>query len=111
MNPDKTFVTKLGTTRAGERTRIWLEGSRLVAHGFTCGHMFLKTWEDGRLILTLHTGGALTAGRSSLGTVSGKGDKPIIDITGARVAELFGTGTHVTVTYRAGRITITTQEA
>lgn len=112
MNPDKTFVTKLGTTRAGDRTRIWLEGARLVAHGFEPGTRFLKSWIDDKLVLSaMPDAMADTYRAASIGKVSGKGTKPIIDITGARVAETFGAGSHVTVTYRAGRITITRGEA
>lgn len=105
---DKTFVSKLGTTRAGERTRIWLEGKRLSAHGFEPGVRFIKQWDDDRLVLVTLADADEAAAypKVSLGTVSGKGDKPIIDITGALVAQTFGSGTHVTVTYRAGRISI-----
>lgn len=105
MNPDKTFSTKLGNTRAGERTRIWLEGARLTAHGFEPGTSFRKVWAEQALVLIAETyAGPKTR---EYGTVSGKGAKPIIDITGSQVAEWFGDHeTHVTVTYRAGRITI-----
>jgi hypothetical protein len=37
--------------------------------------------------------------------VSGKGDKPILDITGAKIAEHFS-GDRVAVRYSAGKITI-----
>lgn len=105
MNPEKTFTSKLGTTRVGERTRIWLEGARLIAHGFEPGTRVLKTWvSGGALVLTVDSVGDLS--RANYATVSGKGAKPIIDITGAQVAEWFGSETHVTVTYRAGRIVI-----
>lgn len=109
MSTEKTFTSKLGTTRAGARTRVWLEGSRLVAHGFACGSQFRKAWEEDRLVLTLLEGAHERS--TDIATVSGKGAKPIIDITGTRVAEVFGAGTHVTVTYRAGRITIKRLEA
>mgnify|MGYP003662504822 CR=1 FL=1 len=39
--------------------------------------------------------------------VSGKGDKPIIDITGAQVRETFGHNTHVLASFAAGVIRIT----
>lgn len=111
MSTDKTFTSKLGTTRAGERTRVWIEGARLTAHGFVPGVLFLKTWEAGRLVLTIAANDG-THAPSALGTVAGKGAKPIIDITGARVAEWFAIEgrTHVTVTYRPGRITIKRSE-
>jgi hypothetical protein len=104
-----TFKTKLGTTRAGERSRIWIEGARLIAHGFNAKRLFLKSWfeDDGRLVLTLMTAReAQTYRAASIGTVSGKeGAKPIIDITGELVRTTFGTGTHVNVKYAPGRIT------
>ena len=109
-----TFKTKLGTTRAGERSRIWIEGARLVAAGFTCGARFRRTFQ------TLHAASLTleiiseqqfeTLPVSQRGTVSGKGAKPIIDITGTIVRDTFGKGTHVAVTYTRNTITITTAE-
>jgi hypothetical protein len=111
MNPDKTFTTKLGTTRAGERTRIWIEGNRLIAHGFYCTAQLQRIWSEGKLVLRIIDDVAFAAlPVAERGTVSGKDGKPIIDITGARVSQTFGAATHVTVTYRAGRITITRNE-
>jgi hypothetical protein len=112
---DKTFTTKLGKTSAGERSRIWIEGARLEAHGFTPKTKFLKIWRaDGTLLLAKE--GTKLSGEdantpATIATVSGKGTKPIIDITGAKVVETFGSGTHVLVTYRANRITIKKVEA
>jgi len=40
---DNVIVSKLGKTRAGERSRIWLEGKRLAAHGFAKGAPFAVT--------------------------------------------------------------------
>ena len=107
MASDKVFTTKLGTTRAGERSRIWIEGKRLTAHGFTPGVVFVKQWSEGKLALVADLALVDAAPSKDCGTVSGKGDKPIIDITGTLVRDTFGMGSHVTVTYRASRITIT----
>lgn len=102
-----TFTSKLGTTRAGERSRIWIEGNRLIAHGFFCTAQVQRIWSDDSLVLKLIDDVAFAAlPVAERGTVSGKDGKPIIDITGARVTETFGSGTHVAVTYRQGRITI-----
>lgn len=109
-----TFKTKLGTTRAGEKTRIWIEGNRLASHGFACGLKFSRKWTPATLTLATIGEAAFAALPSSeRGTVSGKGAKPIIDVTGQAVFETFGTGTHVAVTYARGLITIkrTTLEA
>lgn len=103
MSGPVVFMTKLGRTRAGERSRIWIEGKRLADHKFTVGTRFLKVWGDNRLVLTADP--PKGAPRSAVGTVSGKGDKPIIDIAGARVMSTF-TGTQVQVTYRNNLITI-----
>jgi hypothetical protein len=100
------FVSKLSHTRAGERSRIWLEGKRLAAAGFVPGLHFAKHWRAGRLSLALISEADFAAlPRDMRGKVSGKGDKPIIDITGRLVSETFA-GTHVAVSYSAGRINI-----
>lgn len=103
-----TFTTKLGkTSKAGERTRIWLEGKRLTAHGFNPGDHFERLWGEGRLTLVHCTEAHFaTLPRDRKGTVSGKADKPIIDVVGARVAETFK-GAAVQVEYRKWRIVIT----
>ena len=106
---DKKLTTKLGTTRAGERTRIWIEGARLTAHSFKVGGKFQKVWADGKLTLTAVTEKEFEElEHGARGKISGKGEKPIIDITGAKVSETFK-GTHVAVAYREGRITITNE--
>jgi hypothetical protein len=102
----ETFTTKLGTTRAGERTRIWIEGARLVAHGFKVGTRFERSWHDKGLTLSVVTEKRFEElGRAERGTVSGKDDKPIIDVTGVKVAETFS-GSHVEVTYAPRTIII-----
>ena len=103
----EVFKSKLSTTRAGERTRIWIEGTRLASHGFTCGLRFSRKWTPATLTLTLISQKQFDElPIAERGTVSGKGTKPIIDVTGAKVAETFGVGTHVAVNYAHGVITI-----
>ncbi len=46
-----TITTKPGKTREGERTRVWLEGERLLAHGFTHRALVERQWSKGRLVL------------------------------------------------------------
>lgn len=93
---------KLGKSRAGERTRVWLEGKRLLAAGFTHRRPFIRTWRDGFLMLTVCSAEAFEATpRNERGTVAGSPERPIIDITGEQVAATF-TGEHVSVTYREG---------
>jgi hypothetical protein len=97
--------TKLGTARRVERSRIWIEGKRLTAAGFAVGRYFIAEWQDKVLTLTLLDADTIIADAPR--KVSGKGDKPIIDITGAQVRETFGHGTHVLASFAAGVITIT----
>lgn len=109
-NTEKRFTSKLGTSRAGERTRIWLEGNRLVAHGFAHQTPFKRAWSEGRLVITwCDLEDFRKLARDERGMVAGTVARPIIDITGERVAHTFS-GTHVAVTYRQGRITITNAE-
>jgi len=100
-NGDDTFVAKLGKTRAGDRTRVWLEGNRLADAGFKHGKRYLKVWDEKSRTLTL----SLFAPGNDGAVVSGKPDRPVIDITGQRVAATFRT-THVAVTYAKGTIKI-----
>ena len=103
----KTFASKLGNTRAGDRCRIWLEGKRLVDHGFFCTAQVQRVWSEGKLVLRLVDDVAFAElPRDERTTVAGTDARPIIDINTAKVAETFK-GTHVNVTYTQGRITIT----
>lgn len=102
-----TLTTKLGSTRAGARTRVWIEGKRLNASSFHVGRHFLKQWDAGQLTLTLCDVGEFNnEPRTTRGTVSGKAGRPVIDVTGMLVANAF-TGTHVLVTFKDERIIIT----
>ncbi len=105
----ETTTNKLGKTRAGIRTRIWLEGKRLIAAGFTPGKVYTAAWGKNDLVLSLdrdakplpyteHTDERLVSGRET--------GKPIIDIAGARVFATFGDRESVTVTYSDGVIHI-----
>lgn len=99
-----TFSAKLGTHRHGERSRIWLEGKRLIAAGFKPGMTSFVQWTPAQL--TIHnseTVGSFDEQR----TISGKGDRAIIDITGSKVFDTFGKhGATVSVTFGDGVITI-----
>lgn len=105
---EKTFTSKLGTTRAGPRSRIWLEGQRLIAAGFRPGAQYTAVWTERTLLLLLGDGPLPKRVEvAEVRTVSGKDAKPIIDIVGARVAETFGSrAERVSVSYGVGIITI-----
>lgn len=107
QQPIDTFTTKLGVARKVPRSRIWIEGKRLIAAGFTPGRYFAKDWNElsGQLTLTLLTDDAIVSTLPC--KVSGKGEKPIIDITGQNVLDAFGKHCeHVQVRYYAGVILI-----
>ena len=85
------FVSKIGAARRVEGSRVWIEGNRLVAAGFTVGVRYNLTEADGQLILTLASDGQRK--------VSGKGDKPIIDVTGDLIRRVFANRPTVNVEY------------
>lgn len=98
------FVSKLGTAKGVARSRIWIEGARLVRQGFTVGRRF-----DVTVATNSETGATtlyLTVEEDGARKVSGKGDKPIIDITGECVRGWFPDTSAVAVTYGMGVITI-----
>jgi len=74
------------------RARIWLEGKRLTAAGFAVGSRFNIEVIEGALVLRLDASGSRR--------VSGKGERPIIDLSG-RSCEPFTTGDPVQVDYIA----------
>lgn len=97
-----TFETKIGK----DGTRIWLEGARLQEAGFKKGDAVKREWSKGKLVLIKSKAKDIASlDRHERGSVAGMTDRPIIDITSARVAETFK-GTHVKVTYSPGRIVI-----
>lgn len=105
-----TLSTKLGDTRSGPRTRIWLQGARLPEHGWHPGEKFRRVWGEGKLVLQHLTQSEYDATpRTERGTVSGNATRPVIDIVGARVSSTFK-GSHVTAKFTAKLITITSGE-
>ena len=86
-NPPTTnplFKTVLGACKGTPRHRIWIEGKRLVASGFVRGARYQRIVVPECITLTLDDEGTYK--------VSGKDEKPIIDITGAYVAHTFPQG-------------------
>jgi hypothetical protein len=103
----KTFTHRLGKSRAGDGTRVWLEGKRLSAHGFIHKAPCERKWSEGKLVIRVVTQEAFDAlERNNRTTVAGSVDRPIIDITGEAVAAAFPSGL-VTVTWSQGRCVIT----
>ena len=102
-----TFEHKLGKTRAGEGTRIWLEGKRLIDHGFTHGSHVRREWHEGKLRLAVVDAGTFAAlPRVERTTVAGSPERPIIDIVGVAVREAFPSGKVTATWYADGRCII-----
>jgi len=87
------MTTQSYTVRANKgRARIWLEGKRLTAAGFAVGARFSPEVIEGALVLRLDPNGSRR--------VSGKGERPIIDMSGGS-CDPFITGDAVQVDYIA----------
>jgi len=81
---------KIGSNRG--RPRIWLEGKRLTASGIGRGDRFITHNVDEGVTIQITPDGRRK--------VSGKGDRPIIDIVGADVKHWgFDIGDEVEITY------------
>ena len=94
----ETFTSKIGASRQIPGSRVWIEGARLVRAGFVVGARYTLSETDGVLVLTLTPDGKRG--------VSGKGDKPIIDITGETIRRMFARRPSVLVEYSVGTIRI-----
>lgn len=77
----KTQLTIIGTNHGKGTSRIWLEGKRLVEAGFEVGTRYHR--------YAFKAGIQLIANPKGKYKVSGKGDKPIIDISGKAVTDTF----------------------
>jgi len=96
------FTSKLGHHRGGRR--IWLEGKRLDRAGFRAKETYyVRSWHESEPSLVL---AACEADQPGARRVSGKGDKPVIDITGQQVAKVFAGFDHVAITYMDNLILI-----
>lgn len=103
-----TQRTKIGPCKGVPHRKIWIEGKHLAASGFTVGTEYIRIENDhGEGLLLARTDGKLQMTDPKRYKVSGKGDHPIIDISGAIVPRLFPEPlTHVTVTFREDTICI-----
>ena len=98
--------TKLGAAKKIPRSRIWIEGERLTRAGFTHGTRVSALWlASGSL--WLYPDDDLSGDAVTHHKVAGTPERPIIDITGARVRDTFPDVERVTVTFFPGRIEIT----
>ena len=92
-----TTSTKRGTARGIPLSRIWLEGAKLSAHGFTHATKFDIVATAGQLIIKLDPAGSRR--------VAGTPVRPIIDITGDLIRTTFSQE-RVSVEYAHGIITL-----
>lgn len=93
------LTSVIGPNKGKAHQRIWLQGDRLVACGFRVGQRYDRELvylnpinKEGPLL-------RLSANPDGRYKVSGKGDQPIIDITGKFVDETFAGETHVTARF------------
>lgn len=106
-----THVHKIGTNR-GKR-RIWLDGPRVNAAGFTPGTRFACRARigdgtlGGNIIMKILDEGVTPADGWHVRKVSGRaGGKPIIDLIGRIVEDTFPGAERVTVTFGGGMICV-----
>tara|TARA_R100000808_G_scaffold24356_1_gene55938 strand:- start:16407 stop:16757 length:351 start_codon:yes stop_codon:yes gene_type:complete len=110
--------TKLGKNKGLERSRIWIEGKRLTEAGFHRGEYYIAEfggfyatpeeadYSDGLVLSLIDDETVIDFGAIQPRKVSGKGDHPIIDITGKTVKEFFDGSEYVEVDYKKGVIVI-----
>ena len=75
------MLTKIGTSKKIARSRIWLEGPRLIDAGFTHGVRYDVRETPSGIVISAHPEGKRR--------VAGTPQRPIIDITGAIVRDNF----------------------
>lgn len=94
MSQNHTQLTKIGPCHSVPHLKIWIEGKHLAAAGFTPGTRYNREESESGLLLRHTPDGTGTY------KVAGKGDKPIIDTSGAIVPRMFPSPiTHVTVEF------------
>jgi hypothetical protein len=91
-----SFTRKIGRNKG--KPRLWLEGAILQDHGFTQGSRFDL----------IHTATGFTLELSSDGArkVSGKPDRPIIDITASSLGETVGQAAIVKIDATSRKLTV-----
>lgn len=108
LGADTAIWTRKAGQNRGQR-RVWLEGARLVDAGWTRGTRFSRTVTDGTIFLHACSEQEFSELRArARGTVSGKGDKPVVDLNGQWLTKFLGTADRVRVAAGTvlGRMTI-----
>jgi len=105
MQPLAKHIRKLGYNK-GIR-RLWIEGADLRCAGFVAKEThYIRTYDGETLTLYLDAITADTIIPSCPYKVSGKGDNPIIDITGTDLADFFDGVDQVEVSFFPNEIRI-----
>lgn len=94
-------VLATGKTRIKDHKkggRFWIEGIAKLGKAMAAGERYSYTVTDGCLVITANANGSHK--------VSGKAERPIIDICNTELGKAFGLGTQVVVTYCEGLITV-----
>jgi len=93
--------TKIGPAHGTPHRKVWIEGRHLKDAGFSPGDRYDRQ-ESGNILAILRK-----ADGSGRYKVAGKGDKPILDISGSIIPRLFPPpSTHVQVSFSYGSIII-----
>ena len=99
--PQQVSYQKIGQNRG--TPRLWIEGVKLGAAGFTRGARYTIGFESDRMVLSLDdTGTRRVSGKTRAGR-----DLPILDIKLRDLEDAFGTEGRVRVVFTPGRITVT----
>lgn len=94
--------TKIGPAHGVPHRKVWIEGRHLKEAGFSPGDRYDRVETTTGLVLIHCLSGT---GKYK---VAGKGEKPVIDISGSIVPKLFPPpATHVTVAFNERNITLT----
>lgn len=102
INPAAVQTTKIGPNRGKAKQRVWIEGNNLIVAGFTRGARYSRALVNGSIVL--ETVPADYDGKSY--KVSGKAEKPIIDIVGKIIVDNFSHLDSVPVAFYRGAIVI-----
>jgi len=97
------ITAKTTAKKTARAVRLWVEGAKPAASGFTPDASFSITHGDGFIALTLDPNGSR---RVTKATRNGKA-RPIIDLHSAEVAAVFSGGTSIEVAYLDGSIMFT----
>ena len=91
MRDTLTKMYKVGTNRGHKR--VWIEGNMLLSFGFTRGLRFARTMRGGKMYLIQDPQGKHR--------VAGTEARPIIDLNGQYLDDLFHGYTHYDATFNA----------